>query len=121
MRELETDVELTPAERDVIDVELAVSGDSQAFERLYRRHVGRIGGLARWLMGQATDHMLELRYPDKKRVHNLKYFTWVEQQGKTYEEIQAQWYQPDYWTGIQQQVPEIDALIVAFNERVASL
>jgi cysteine synthase len=76
---------------------------------------------ARYLAGQATDHMLELRYPDQKRVHNLKYFTWVEQQGKTYEEIQAQWYQQDYWTNIQSQVGEIDELIVAFNERVASL
>jgi cysteine synthase A len=41
--------------------------------------------------------MQELTYPDRKRVHNLKYYTWVEQQGKTYEEIQAQWYDPDYW------------------------
>jgi hypothetical protein len=65
--------------------------------------------------------MLELRYPDRKRVHNLKYFTWVEQQGKTYEEIQAQWYQPDYWTSIQGQVGEIDELIEAFNARVAKL
>jgi hypothetical protein len=32
---------------------------------------------------------------DRKRVHNLKYYTWVEQQGKTYEEIQAQWYDPN--------------------------
>jgi cysteine synthase A len=76
---------------------------------------------ARYLAGESTDNMLELRYPDRKRVHNLKYFTWVEQQGKTYEEIQAQWYQPDYWTGVQDQVEEIDELIVAFNERVASL
>jgi cysteine synthase len=76
---------------------------------------------ARYLVGQTTDNMLELRYPDQKRVHNLKYFTWVEQQGKTYEEIQAQWYQRDYWTNIQSQVGEIDELIVAFNERVASL
>ena len=76
---------------------------------------------ARYLLGQTTDNMLELRYPDRKRVHNLKYFTWVEQQGKTYEEIQAQWYQPDYWTNIQGQVDEIDELISAFNERVASL
>ena len=44
-------------------------------------------------------------------IHNLKYYTWVEQQGKTYEEIQAQWYDPDYWTGIHGQVDEIDALI----------
>jgi cysteine synthase len=76
---------------------------------------------ARYLAGQSTDNMLELSYLDKKRVHNLKYFTWVEQQGKTYEEIQAQWYQKDYWTGVQQQVPEIDALIEDFNKRVASL
>jgi cysteine synthase len=76
---------------------------------------------ARYLMGQNTSDMLELRYPDRKRVHNLKYYTWVEQQGKTYEEIQAQWYQPDYWTNIQGQVEEIDELIVAFNERVAKL
>ncbi len=76
---------------------------------------------ARYLQGQTTDNMEELRYVDQKRVHNLKYFTWVEQQGKTYEEIQAQWYQPDYWTSVQKQVPEIDELIVAFNERVAKL
>jgi len=70
---------------------------------------------ARWLKGQTTDSMLELSYPDRKRVHNLKYFTWVEQQGKTYPEIQAQWYEQDYWTDVQNQVPEIDALIEEFN------
>ena len=46
---------------------------------------------ARYLHGQSTDNLLELRYTDRRRVHNLKYFTWVEQQGKTYEEIQAMW------------------------------
>jgi hypothetical protein len=59
--------------------------------------------------------MIEMTYADKKRVHNLKYFTWVEQQGKTYNEILAQWYDPDYWTNVQQQVSEIDALIEEFN------
>jgi hypothetical protein len=70
---------------------------------------------AHYLHGQSTDNMLELRYTDRRRVHNLKYFTWVEQQGKTYEEIQAQWYDPNYWTDIQGQVDEIDELIEAFN------
>jgi hypothetical protein len=42
----------------------------------------------------------------------------VEQQGKTYEEIQAQWYDKDYWEELQMQVPEIDARIEEFNERV---
>ena len=62
--------------------------------------------------------MLELRYPDQKRVHNLKYFTWVEQQGRTYEEIQEQWYGRDYWTDFQEQIPEMDALIEEFNGKV---
>ncbi|HEX9013105.1 MAG TPA: pyridoxal-5-phosphate-dependent protein subunit beta, partial [Anaerolineaceae bacterium] len=73
---------------------------------------------ARYLQGQSTDNLLELSYVDRKRVHNLKYFTWVEQQGKTYEEINAQWYDPDYWTNIQKQTGEIDQLITEFNDRV---
>jgi cysteine synthase len=73
---------------------------------------------ARYLMALTTDNLLELRYTDRRRVHNLKYFTWVEQQGKTFEEIQEQWYEPDYWTTIQGQVKEIDALIQSFNEEV---
>ncbi len=72
----------------------------------------------RYLRGQSTDNMLELRYPDRRRVHNLKYYTWVEQQGKTYDEIQAMWYQPDYWSGVRKQADQIDELIVAFNEEV---
>jgi cysteine synthase A len=70
----------------------------------------------RYLLGCTMDYVEELGYWDQKRIHNLKYFTWVEQQGKTFEEIQAQWYQPDYWTGIHDQIDEIDALIEQFNE-----
>jgi len=70
------------------------------------------------LPGVTTDNLLELSYADRKRVHNLKYYTWVEQQGKTYEEIQAQWYDPDYWTNVQKQVGEIDARIEAFNQMI---
>jgi cysteine synthase A len=73
---------------------------------------------ARYLHGQSTDNMLELSYVDRRRVHNLKYYTWVEQQGKTYGEIQAQWYEPNYWTDFQKQVAEIDALIDEFNAEV---
>jgi cysteine synthase A len=69
------------------------------------------------LHGQSTDNLLELSYAERKRVHNLKYFTWVEQQGKTYEEIQAQWYDPAYWTDVQKQVGEIDAKITEFNHK----
>jgi cysteine synthase len=73
---------------------------------------------ARYLLGESTDNLLELRYSDQRRVHNLKYFTWVEQQGKTYQEIQSMWQEPDYWTNVQKQVPEIDELINEFNSDV---
>jgi cysteine synthase len=73
---------------------------------------------ARDLHGLKTDHMLETRYTDRRRIHNLKYYTWVEQQGRTYEEIMAQWNDRDYWTSIQALLPDIDQLIVEFNERV---
>jgi cysteine synthase len=73
---------------------------------------------ARYLRGQSTDNLLELRYTDRRRVHNLKYFTWVEQQGRTYAEIQQQWYEPNYWTDVQEQTDEIDELISAFNKDV---
>jgi len=82
------------------------------------REVDAAGHFAQYLQGISTDHMLELRYVDRRRVHNLKYFTWVEQQGRTYEEINAQWYDPNYWTGIPGQVDEIDALIEEFNAQV---
>jgi hypothetical protein len=73
---------------------------------------------SRYLKGVSTDNMIELRYTDRRRIHNLKYFTWVEQQGKTYEEIMAQWYEADYWTSVQSQVDEIDALINDYNAQV---
>ncbi len=76
---------------------------------------------ARWLKGLATDYLEDLTYMGQKRVHNLKYFTWVEQQGKTYQEIQDQWYQRDYWTELQEQIPEIDAQIEEFNAKVGLL
>ncbi len=73
---------------------------------------------ARYLMGLTTENLLELRYTDRRRIHNLKYFTWVEQQGRTYEELMAQWYDRTYWTDIQEQVTEIDERIQEFNAQV---
>ena len=69
------------------------------------------------LAHQSADYFKELTYLDRKAIHNLKYYTWVEQQGRTYEEIMDQWYDPEYWTEIQSQGPEIDALIEEFNHK----
>jgi cysteine synthase len=70
---------------------------------------------AHYLHGQSTDNFIELSYVDKRRIHNLKYFTWVEQQGRSYDEIMAQWYDRNYWSDLQNQTGEIDELINEFN------
>jgi cysteine synthase len=67
------------------------------------------------LAGQRADNFLELTYPEAKRIHNLKYYTWVEQQGKGIEELNAQWSDASYWTSIQGQAGRIDQLIEEFN------
>lgn len=85
------------------------------------RETEAAAAFARHLEGVTTDNLLELSYESRKRVHNLKYYTWVEQQGKTYEEIQAQWYDADYWTTVQGEVEKIDQLIVEFNQRTGLL
>ena len=71
------------------------------------------------MLGQGTDNIAELSYQDRRRIHNLKYYTWVEQQGRTVEELEAQWYDETYWTGVQGQIDAVDAAIEAFNARVA--
>ncbi len=73
------------------------------------------------LQGLTIDNMEELTYYGKKRIHNLKYYTWVEQQGKTHDEIQNQWYDDSYWTSIIDKADEIDALIDDFNNRTGLL
>jgi cysteine synthase len=92
-------------------------------KEMHSRHgvygeVDAAADFARYLEGVTTGSLRELTYQDRRRVHNLKYFTWVEQQGKTYEEIMEQWYQPDYWLSIQNQVGRIDSLIEEFNGKV---
>jgi cysteine synthase len=76
---------------------------------------------ARYLHGVTIDNLLELSYEERRRVHNLKYYTWVEQQGRTYEELNAQWYDPNYWTDLQSQIPVFDELINEFNDRAGVL
>ncbi|MBN2279193.1 MAG: pyridoxal-phosphate dependent enzyme [Candidatus Marinimicrobia bacterium] len=65
------------------------------------------------------DNMLELDYYAKKRIHNLKYYTWIEQQGKDLKELNSQWYDSkNYWGSIHKMVPQIDALIEEFNKKI---
>ncbi|WP_295582090.1 pyridoxal-phosphate dependent enzyme [uncultured Oscillibacter sp.] len=74
------------------------------------------------MLGLKTDSMAELGYRERKRVHNLKYYTWVEQQGKTSEELNALWYDTEgTWDAVHRQAADLDALIEAFNEATGVL
>ncbi|MGM0381788.1 MAG: pyridoxal-5-phosphate-dependent protein subunit beta [bacterium] len=71
------------------------------------------------LLGQEKDHVLDLGYQDRQRIHNLKYYTWIEQQGKMTEELNRQWDEyPEYWDNIHDQADDINELIREFNDRV---
>ena len=74
----------------------------------------------RYLMGAETDTLRELNYWDRKALHNLKYFTWVEQQGRTVEELHRLW-DPDFWIETFGQVEQWDQMIRMFNERTGVL
>lgn len=76
---------------------------------------------ARYIEGASTDYMLETSYYDRKRMHSLKYFTWIEQQGKTVEELDRQWYDENYWMDNYKSYPEWDEKIKEFNERTGLL
>ncbi|MSU73369.1 MAG: hypothetical protein EXS43_13695 [Opitutus sp.] len=67
------------------------------------------------LAHQGFDNFKELSHPDRKAIHNLKYYTWVDQQGKTPAELNAQW-QPEYWRALfDDEVAHFDRLIISFN------
>ncbi len=79
-------------------------------EHLADQHYGR------YLQGTTTDHLRELTYADQKALHNFKYFTWVEQQGRSSEELRQLW-DDDFWKQVfaEDVVNEWDRLIDAFN------
>ncbi len=74
------------------------------------------------MLGMKTDNMIELTYEGRKRVHNLKYYTWVEQQQMDVEDLNAQWYDVENtWDAVHAQAAELDALINEFNEATGLL
>jgi len=64
---------------------------------------------------QKLDWIAEGTVENRNRWHNLKYYTWVEQQGKTIDELNAQKRQ-DYWRAQQERVTEIDREIEDYRK-----
>jgi cysteine synthase len=60
--------------------------------------------------GQKTDWIKDGTPDMRRQWHALKYYTWVEQQGKTVEELDAQ-KNPEWWVKHQQLIPEMDRRI----------
>jgi cysteine synthase len=73
------------------------------------------------LMGTTADWMKELTYYDRKALHNLKYYTWVEQQGKEIEDLNALWSDRTIWDKQFHQIQRWDELIEEFNDRTGLL
>ena len=64
------------------------------------------------LHGAGLDWIQEGTVENRNRWHNLKYYTWVEQQGKTVEELDAQ-KDPEWWLEHQQRIANLDEKIRA--------
>lgn len=73
------------------------------------------------LMGVTNDHFKELTYYDRKAIHNLKYFTWVEQQQKPVEDLNQLWEDRNLWEKIFSQTEAWDAMIDEFNNETGIL
>jgi len=90
-------------------------------ERGDYNHNQAIKDFERCILGAKTDYVKELTYPDRKAIHNLKYYTWVEQQGKSVEDLNQLWYDREIWGKLFNQVSRWDELINEFNERTGLL
>ena len=73
------------------------------------------------ILGTKSDFMKELNYYDRKSIHNLKYFTWIEQQGKSVEDLNQLWEDREIWNKLFSQVGKWDEMIKAFNDRTGLL
>jgi cysteine synthase len=110
------------------DVVVTIATDGAA---MYRTEVNKVlardfpGGFGqmeaaetfgRSLEGQGTGDMLHLTEEDRRRVFNLGYFTWVEQQGVSVEDFVVREDQ-GFWRSLRDLLPEWDEAIRAFNAR----
>ncbi|HPE99412.1 MAG TPA: pyridoxal-phosphate dependent enzyme [Bacteroidales bacterium] len=70
------------------------------------------------MLAASIDYLKELTYSDKKAIHNLKYFTWIEQQEKPLEDLNQLWYDHDIWNHLFAQTAKWDEMIEEFNQEV---
>ena len=116
--------------RDDVIVTVATDGsDLYASERAgmlastYPRGFGAIDAARAFgehLASVDTSALLELGEVDRRRIFNLGYYTWVEQQGISVHDFELRRSQ-DFWESIRSFVPAWDAAIDEFNARTGVL
>jgi hypothetical protein len=72
---------------------------------------------ARHMEGIVDDNVMELRHTDRKRIFNLGYYTWVEQQGISVEDFDSRKDQA-FWHSLVDSIPAWDRLIQEFNAEI---
>jgi cysteine synthase len=68
------------------------------------------------LESTTDDHVEELTHASRRRIFNLGYYTWVEQQGISAEDFEVRKDQ-SFWEGLVADIPAWDRLIEQFNEK----
>jgi cysteine synthase len=74
---------------------------------------------SRHLEGIVDDHVLELSHVDRKRIFNLGYYTWVEQQGVAIDDFDRRRDQR-FWRELVDSIPVWDRWIEEFNREVGA-
>ena len=112
--------------RDDAIVTVATDGaEMYASERekaIAKHFAGRFDGIraaeafSEHVLGANDDHLLDLSEGDRRRIFNLGYFTWVEQQGLTSQEFTARRDQ-QFWRGLRSRLNLWDEMIGEFNRK----
>ena len=71
------------------------------------------------MLGTGTDNMLELSLHDRRRIFDLGYYTWVEQQGVSFHDFVERRDQ-QFWRNLQHLIPAWDAMIDEFNAKTGA-
>jgi hypothetical protein len=91
-------------------------------QRRYRgeySHTDAAEAFGQHLAHVSTEHMIDMTEADRRRVFNLGYYTWVEQQGTPFELFEQRRGQ-EFWRGLRRFVGTWDDMITDFNARVST-
>ena len=102
--------------------EMYATERQKAIRKYFGGHFDRtkaVEAFAEHALGASDDHLLELTDQDRRRIFNLGYFTWVEQQGVAFEEFTSRRDQR-FWRDLRSRLPLWDEMIAEFNREVGA-